>query len=198
MRILIGTAICAALIAPSAQSAKTVQEPVLVVSHKTFHVLAWDSGSKLCTELVATGRTASGCASPRKLGVVQLAYAAGGQTFIGGTASSRAKTVEALFANGATLKLRSAAGRRYHGRRHGRVRFFGGAEKGVTTLAKLTARDAHGHAIQTLKLPATAPPPGPTPQPPTPPPCTPCPPVKNHACPLVACATPTDAWTSSW
>jgi hypothetical protein len=170
MRILIGTAICAALIAPSAQSAKTVQEPVLVVSHKTFHVLAWDSGSKLCTELVATG----------------------------GTASSRAKTVEALFANGATLKLRSAAGRRYHGRRHGRVRFFGGAEKGVTTLAKLTARDAHGHAIQTLKLPATAPPPGPTPQPPTPPPCTPCPPVKNHACPLVACATPTDGWTSSW
>lgn len=197
MRIVLGTAICAAAVAPAAQSAKSVQEPVLVVSHTTFRVLAWDSGSKLCTELKATGRTASGCVSPRKLGVVQLAYAAGGETFIGGVASSRAKTVEALFANGAKLTLHSAAGRRYHGRRHGKVRFFGGAEKSVTSLAKLTARDAHGHTIQTLKLPTTTPP-GPTPQPPTPPPCTPCPPVKNHACPLVACATPTDAWTSSW
>ena len=197
MRVLGGAAICAALVAPAAQSAKSVHQPVLVVSHKTFHVLTWDSGHRLCTEVVAIGRSASGCASPRKLGVEQLAYAVGGETFVGGAASAKAKTVEALFANGTKLNMRTVAGRRYHGLRHGRVRFFGGRVAAVTSLASLTARDAHGHTIQRLTLP-TAPSPGPTPVPPTPPPCQPCPPVKNHACPLVACATPASAWTSRW
>jgi hypothetical protein len=160
---------------------------VVVVAKKGLRLLAWDSGRTICTQIVASGHSSASCGSPRKLGYEQLPFVVGSETFVGGVTSSKARTVDVLFANGAKLTMHAQTGRRYQGRRHGRVRFFAGKEKAVTTVAGVVARDAKGNAVQSVGQ--TAPQPLPTP-------CT-CPPTPTaHACPLIACAYPQAAWTS--
>jgi hypothetical protein len=192
MRALAAAAALAAVAAPVAQSGTSSHKPVVVVAKKGLRLLAWDSGRTICTEIVAIGHSSSSCGSPRRLGYEQLPYAVGSETFVGGVVSSKARTVDVLFANGAKLTVHAQTGRRYQGRRHGRVRFFAGKEKAVTTVSGVVARDAKGNAVQSVGQTA---PPQPVPSPP-PNPCT-CPPTPTaHACPLIACAYPQAAWTS--
>jgi hypothetical protein len=186
MRTLAGAALLAAAAAPSAQAGS---KPVVVVSMKTWSVLAWDSGRKVCSEIVAVSQTSSSCGSPRKLGFTQLPYAVGSETFVGGVTSSRARTVDVKFTDGTTLHVKARVGHRYHGRR---VRFFAGREKAVSMVASLTAKDARGHTVQTLQVAVPGPP-----QPPLPPP-KPCgcpPPPTLRACPAVICPYAEPAWT---
>jgi hypothetical protein len=192
MRALATAVVLAAAVAPAAQSSTATHKPVVVVAKRGVRLLAWDHGGKICTELAAAaGRRASSCGSARALGYEQLPYALASETFVGGVTSSKARTVEVVFASGAKLDLRTQSGRRYRGRRHGRVRFFAGREGTVTTVSSIVAKDANGNTVQSTPV---APP---SPQPiPNPNPCT-CPPTPiARACPLIACAYPQTAWTS--
>jgi hypothetical protein len=188
MRALAGAAVLAAAVAPAAQSQS---KPVVVVATKSYRLLAWDSGRKVCTQIAAAGHSSSSCGSPRKLGFAQLPYAVGSKTFVGGVASSQARTVDVVFANGAALHLKARHGRRYQGHR---VRFFAGREKAVTAVSSLTARDARGHTVQTMQV---APPGPPQPLPPQPPqPCG-CPPQTMARACLLVCPYAEPAWTRS-
>jgi hypothetical protein len=186
MRTFAGAAVLAAAVTAAAQASST---PVVVVSTKSYRVLAWDSGRKICSEIVAVDQTTSTCVSPRKLSFTQLPYAVGSETFVGGVTSSRARTVDVKFTDGTTLHVKARVGHRYHGRR---VRFFAGREKAVSMVASLTAKDARGHTVQTLQVAVPGPP-----QPPLPPP-KPCgcpPPTKSNACPAIICPYAERAWT---
>jgi hypothetical protein len=173
-------------VVPSAQAGS---KPVVVVSMKTWSVLAWDSGRRVCSEIVAVSQTSSSCASPRKLGFTQLPYAVGSETFVGGVTSSRARTVDVKFTDGTTLHVKARVGHRYRGHR---VRFFAGRDKAVSMVASLTAKDARGHTLQTLQVAVPGPP-----EPPVPPP-NPCgcpPPTTSDACPAIICPYAEPAWT---
>jgi hypothetical protein len=186
MRALAGAAVLAAVVTTAAQAGS---RPVVVVSSKSYRLLAWDSGRKVCTKIVAVDQSSSACGSARKLSFTQLPYAVGGETFVGGVTSPRARTVDVKFANDATLHVKARVGHRYQGRR---VRFFGGREMAVSTVASLTARDARGNAVQMLQVAAPGPP-----LPPEPPP-NPCgcpPPTKGRACPAIVCPYASPAWT---
>jgi hypothetical protein len=187
MRALAGAAVLAAVLVASAQADSS---PVVVVSGKSYRLLAWNSGRKVCSEVIASGQTASACGSPRKISFAQLPYGVGSETFVGGVTSSRARKVDVVFANGATLHVKARVGHRYHGHR---VRFFGGREKAVSTVASITAKDARGHTVQTVKV---TPVPGPVPpEPPPPHPCGCPPPTKSKACPAIICPYAAPAWT---
>jgi len=187
MRVLAGAAVLAAAIASSAQAGSS---PVVVVSAKSYHLLAWDSGRKVCAEIVAADQTSSSCGSARRLTFAQLPLAVSKETFVGGVTSTRARTVEVLFANGASMHVKARPGRRYHGHR---VRFFAGRERAVTTVSSITAKDARGHTVQTIQV---TPVPGPVPPLPPPQPCG-CPPptAKAKACPAIVCPYAGSAWT---
>jgi hypothetical protein len=194
MRTLAGAAVLAAAAAGTAQAGS---RPVVVVSTKTYRVLAWDSGRKVCAEIAAVAHNSSACGSPRVLTFAQLPVGVGNETFVGGVTTSKARTVDVVFANGATLHTKARIGRRYRGRRHSRLRFFAAREKALTTVSSLTAKDGHGHTVQTLQIP----PPG-TPVPPEPPPNPkPCgcpPPTELKACPAIVCPYASSAWTRNW
>jgi hypothetical protein len=182
MRALAGAAVLAAAVSAAAQASS---QPVVVVSSKSYRLLAWDSGRKVCTKIVAVGQSSSACGSRRKLSFTQLPYAVGSETFVGGVTSPRARTVDVKFTNGDTLHVKARVGHRYRGRR---VRFFGGREKAVSTVESLIAKDAGGNTVQTLQVAV--------PQPPQPPPnpCG-CPPTKSKACPAIICPYASPAWT---
>jgi len=181
-------------------TAQAGSKPVVVVSTKSYRLLAWDKGRKICAEISAVAHTSSACGSPRTLTFTQLPFAVAGETFVGGVTSSKARSVEVVFANGATLHVKARVGRRYRGRRHSRVRFFAAREKAVTSVSSLTAKDRHGHTVQTLQV--TPPGPTPTPTPPPPPnPPRPCgcpPPPTLRACPAIVCPYAQSAWTRNW
>jgi hypothetical protein len=186
--MLAGAALVAAVAVPTAQAGS---KPVVVVSSKSYRLLAWDSGRKICAEITAVAHSASSCGSPRRLTFTQLPYAVGSETFVGGVTSSRARTVDMVFAGGHTLHVKARAGRRYHGHR---VRFFAGREKAVSTVSSLIARDARGHTVQTVQI---APPGPPEPVPP-PKPCGCPPPPTLRACPAIVCPYASPAWTRNW
>jgi hypothetical protein len=192
MRTLAGAAVLAAAVTGTAQAGS---KPVVVVSTKSYRLLAWDSGRKICTEISAVAHTSSACGSPRARTFTQLPFGVGNETFVGGVTSSKARSVDVVFANGATLHVKARVGHRYRGRRHSRVRFFAAREKAVTSVSSLTAKDRHGHTVQTVQV---TPPPG-TPVPPEPPPNPkPCgcpPPTELKACPQVICPYASPAWT---
>jgi len=187
MRALAGAAVLAAALSSSAQAGS---RPVVVVSAKSYHLRAWDSGRKVCSEIVAADQTSFTCGSPRAISFAQLPYAVGEETFVGGVTSTRARRVEVVFLDGATMHVKARVGRRYHGRH---VRFFAGREKTVSTVRSITAKDARGHTVQTLQVPPPVPP-----EPPLPPPqpCG-CPPptAKAKACPAIVCPYAGPAWT---
>jgi hypothetical protein len=190
MRTLAGAAVLAAALAATARAGS---KPVVVVSAKSYRLLAWDSGRKVCAEISAIAHTSSSCGSPRALTFTQLPYGVGGVTFVGGVTSTKARRVDVVFANGATLHVKARVGHRYHGHH---VRFFAAKEKAVTSVTSLTAKDARGHAVQSLKVVTPAPVPPEPPVPPNPPkPCGCPPPPTLRACPAIVCPYPEPAWT---
>jgi hypothetical protein len=186
----VAAAALAAVVAAAAQAGSVTRHPVVVVSKKSYRLLAWDNGRKICTQIVAVGRSSSACGSPRALSFEQLPYAVGSETFVGGVTTSRARTVDVVFANGATLHLKARTGRRYQGRRAGHVRFFAGREKSVSTVASITAKNGRGRRVQSVQIAPPAPPQLPPQQCGCPPPNT------ARACPLV-CPYAEPAWTSN-
>ena len=181
MRLLIAPAAVAAVFASTAGAARG---PVVVIKHRSIRLLAWDSGRKLCTQLAGVRQRASNCGSPLALTFEQFPSATADETLLGGSVPARATSVRAVFANGDRLDLKTVAGRRYHGRRHARVRFFAGRESAVTTLSSLTALDSRGRTVTSYPgATHPSPLPGPTPGPP---PCQ-CTPTKDTVCPAIAC-----------
>src|SRR3954447_5226981 len=117
MRALAGAAVLAAVVAPAAQSQS---KPVVVVATKSYRLLAWDSGRKVCTQMVAAGHSASSCGSAHALSFGQPPDGGAENTCVGGVASARGRTDVVVFASGPALHLEARHSRRYH--RH--VRFF--------------------------------------------------------------------------
>lgn len=182
MRLLIAPAAVSAVFAATAGAARG---PVVVIKHRSIRLLAWDSGRKLCTQLAGVRQHASNCGSPGALTFEQFPSGTADETLLGGSVPARATRVRAVFANGDRLNLKTVAGRRYQGRRHGRVRFFAGRESAVTTLSSLTALDSHGRIVKSYP---GAKPPLPVPGPhPGPPPCGGCTPAPGTVCPAIAC-----------
>jgi hypothetical protein len=178
-------AVAAALAAVVGTTAEGARPPVVVIKHRSIRLLAWDSGRKLCTQLVGARQRTSNCSSPRALNFEQFPSGTSKETLVGGNVPARATVVEAVFANGDKLELKTVAGRRYRGRRHGKVRFFAGREPGATTIVSLTARDRSGKTV--ASYPGTTGTPVPVPKPPPgPPPCS-CTPTADTVCPLIAC-----------
>jgi hypothetical protein len=189
MRALVAAAAVAAVVVPTAQS-RSQSKPVVVIATKSYRLLAWGSGHKVCTQLATAGHSASSCGTVHALSFGQLPDGVGSRTFVGGVASTRGRTVDVAFANGATLHLKARHSRRYH--RH--VRFFAGREKSVSSVSSIIVKDAHGRTVQSVQVtPPGQPTPLPPPQPPKPCGCPP--PPTLRACPAVVCPYAERAWT---
>jgi hypothetical protein len=166
---------------------------VTVVKAGAVRLLAWDSSNALkgvCFRLRDGSAKNARCDRSGKH-ALRLTYTSflnhdGNATVIGGLARKGEATVTATFADAQTAVFRTLPGKRYRGRRRGRVRFWAGSKPDVTALMSLTAKDSNGTTVETITV-------TPGPQPSPPPPCRPCGPPRGTGahmqivCPLVIC-----------
>ena len=162
-----------------------------MVKAGTVRLVAWDSSNVqkgVCFRLRDGSQKNATCDRSGKH-AVRLHYTSflnqgGNATVLGGVARRGEATVTATFADAQTAVFRTVRGKRYQGRKRGRVRFWAGSKPDVTALVSLTAKDAKGNTVETITVT-----PGPKPVPP--PPCRPCgPPRGAHmqiVCPLAPC-----------
>ncbi len=183
---------CAVALAVAGSAlARAQRHHVTVVKAGAVRLVAWDSANVqkgVCFRLrdgsvkdATCDR--SGKHAPR-LAYISFLNQGGNATVVGGVARRGEATVTATFADAQTAVFHTVRGKRYHGRKRGKVRFWAGSKPDVTALVSLTAKDSQGRTVETITVT-----PGPKPVPP--PPCRPCgPPRGAHAqivCPLVPC-----------
>jgi hypothetical protein len=182
-----------ALLAATTSTARVQRQHVQVVKGRGFRLLAWDARDRsksLCVLLKAGRPSSSICAQKlnSQTGLLFTSFQNKAATFayVGGAARKNVAKVVALFADGKQLTMRTKPGKRYRGRRRGRVRFWAGRHAGSAPLRTLTAKTARGSTVGTVNV-------GPVPPPKPPQPCPPCggPPRGQAAasvvCPLVIC-----------
>jgi hypothetical protein len=186
--------VCAsALVLAGAALGRAQRHQVTVVQAGAVRLVAWDSPNTLkgvCFRLRDGTEKNARCDRSGKH-ALRLTYTSflnhdGNATAVGGVARRGEATVTATFADNQTAVFRTVRGKRYKGRKRGKVRFWAGSEPDVTALVSLTAKDSHGTTVETITVT-----PGPKPSPP--PPCPPCHgPPRGAAqgqivCPLAVC-----------
>lgn len=174
-----------ALVVAGSALARTQRHHVTVVKSGAVRLVAWDSRNALkgvCFRLKDGKKHNAAC--HRGSALAFTSFQLNGATVLGGLARRGEATITATFADAQTAVFHTVRGKRYHGRKRGKVRFWAGSKPDVTALVSLTAKDSRGNTVETVTVT-----PGPKPVPP--PPCRPCgPPRGAHTqivCPLVPC-----------